>query len=91
MQTGTRFTGLGKIEITFDGEKVFASAEVMDIQKALDYKLTDEGTAKLNEVNSAIGKIQNTQNDVLSEVLCENTSPFSCELKSFYPVEDRQY
>lgn len=75
VQTGTRFTGLGKIEITFDGENVSASAEVMDIQKALDYKLTDEGTAKLNEVNSAISEIQNAQNDVLGEVLCENTSP----------------
>lgn len=75
VQTGTRFTGLGKVEITFDGENISASAEVMDTEKALAYELTDEGKAKMDEVNSVISEIEDSQKEVLSEVICENSSP----------------
>lgn len=75
IQTGTQFTSLGVITLTFGTDSVSASGRLMDYAEAMAYKLNDDGTAAVNKVNSALNEIKASQNAVLSEELCVNSTP----------------
>lgn len=75
IQTGTAFTALGEITLTFDDNGVYASGDVMDYNEAMNFSLTADGEAKKQEVLNTLAEIQNEQNSVLEENLCINNTP----------------
>ncbi len=75
IQTGTLFTALGKIELTFDGDQVTAAGEVLDYDAAMAVSLTKDGEAAKAKVEKTYAEISETQQSVLGEKLCENLSP----------------
>lgn len=75
VQTGTQFTNIGMVEITFNGSAVTAICKVLDKAAADKYPLNADGKAKKAEVEDVLKGIQSEQNAVLGEKLCQNLVP----------------
>ena len=75
VQTGTLFTHLGVIEITFSGDEVSAEGSVMDKAAAIEFPLTDAGNEAAAAVETALQEIMAGQLTILGEVLCTSENP----------------
>ncbi len=75
VQTGVNSTAIGKLEITFDGEAVSASGDVLTAAQASEYQLTDDGKATAEKVQKALDDIKAEQEEILGETLCYNETP----------------
>ena len=75
VQTGTLFTHLGVIELTFGADGVSAAGHVMDCAEAADFPLTDAGRDAAAAVDTALQEIIAGQLTILGEVLCTSETP----------------
>lgn len=75
VQTGTMFTSIGKIELTFDGDAVAAAGIVLSAEEANSYPLTESGQTVAAQVQATLDAIKTEQAEILGETLCENETP----------------
>ena len=75
VQTGTLFTSIGMVELTFGANGVSATCKVLDKATADKYSLNADGKAKKANVENVLNGIQSEQNEILGEKLCENNIP----------------
>ncbi|MCH5196938.1 MAG: bifunctional metallophosphatase/5'-nucleotidase [Oscillospiraceae bacterium] len=75
IQTGTHFTALGKIELTFADGTFSAKGTLLDHAAAMGYTLTDAGKAAAAKVQTALDEINAAQSEILDMILCENKIP----------------
>ncbi len=75
VQTGTQFTNIGKVEITFDANGASATCDVLNKAEADEYPLNENGTTKKAAVEKTLSDIQSEQNEILGEKLCVNDIP----------------
>ncbi len=75
VQTGTQFTNIGKVEITFGANGASATCKVLDKATADKYPLNADGEAKKAVVEDVLKGIQSEQNKILGEELCQNLVP----------------
>ncbi len=75
VQTGTQFTSIGMVEITFGANSASAACKVLNKAEADEYSLNENGTAKKAEVENVLNGIQSEQKKILDEKLCVNDIP----------------
>ncbi len=75
VQTGTQFTALGRVELTFADDGVTAAGSVLDYAAASAYPLTPAGETAKGEVEAALAALQEGQEAVLGQTLCETDTP----------------
>ena len=75
VQTGTLFTRLGVIEITFGEDGVSAEGSLLESEDAAAFPLTDAGTEAAAAVETALQEITEGQLTILGEELCTNEAP----------------
>ena len=75
IQTGTNFTALGQITLTFDGDNVTAQGLLLNYEDAMNYPLTQAGKEAAENVRGALDKANAAQADILGQELCVNTTP----------------
>ncbi len=75
VQTGTLFTHLGVIKLTFGEDGVTAEGSMMDKAEALEFPLTEAGTEADIRVANALQEIMDGQITILGETLCTAETP----------------
>ncbi len=75
IQTGTNFTALGQIELTFENGGVTADGSLLDYDAAMSYPLTQAGNDAAANVRAALDKANAAQSEILGQELCVNSTP----------------
>ncbi len=75
VQTGTLFTRMGVIQLTFGPDGVSAEGSVMEHADAMAFPLTEAGEEAAAKVTETLEEITAGQETILGEVLCTSETP----------------